>query len=108
MRGRASTPRRGRPTAELRPPALSSAAAAATPWTPLQGQYLAAIYAYTTLHGRPPAERDLECFFGTTPPAVHRMVVELERRGLITRQPGVARSIELHVPPEALPVLRRP
>jgi hypothetical protein len=33
------------------------------------------------------------------------MVVTLERNGLIRRQPGVARSIELLVAPEALPIL---
>ena len=78
------------------------------PWTPKQGQYLAFIYAYLTLHGRAPAERDLERFFRTTPPSVHTMVLALEREGFIRRQPGVARSIELLVPPEELPVLRRP
>ncbi|MSP84123.1 MAG: MarR family transcriptional regulator, partial [Alphaproteobacteria bacterium] len=30
----------------------------------------------------------------------------LERAGLIRRQPGVARSVELLVDPEALPILR--
>jgi len=34
------------------------------------------------------------------------MVLTLERAGLIRRTPGVARSIELLVPPESLPVLR--
>jgi DNA-binding MarR family transcriptional regulator len=76
------------------------------PFTEKQGQYLAFIYAYTTLHRRPPAEADMQTFFGVTPPSVHRMVVELELRGLIRRQPGQARSIQLLVEPEALPVLR--
>jgi DNA-binding MarR family transcriptional regulator len=43
--------------------------------------------------------------FRVTPPSVHQMVVNLERAGLIRRQPGVARSVELLVPPEALPIL---
>ena len=34
------------------------------------------------------------------------MVLTLERAGLIRRQPGIARSIELLVEPEALPPLR--
>jgi hypothetical protein len=34
------------------------------------------------------------------------MVITLERLGLIKREPGVARSIQLLIPPEALPVLR--
>jgi DNA-binding MarR family transcriptional regulator len=77
-----------------------------TPYTDKQGQYLAFIYAYTKLHRRAPAEADMQSFFQVTPPSVHRMVVELEERGLIRRQPGQARSIELLVPPEQLPVLR--
>jgi len=87
---------------------MSSANDNAVQWTPKQGQYLAFIYAYTTLHGQAPAERDMERFFRTTPPSIHNMVKALERQGFIRRQPGVARSIQLLVPPEALPILRRP
>lgn len=76
------------------------------PITDLQGQYLAFIYAYAKLHRVPPAEADFQQFFEVSPPSVHRMVLELERKGLIRRQPGRARSIELLVPPEALPILR--
>lgn len=75
-------------------------------FTALQGQYLAFIYAYTRLNRRPPAEADMQRFFGTTPPTVHRMVLELERRGLIQRSAGQARSIVLLVRPEDLPILR--
>jgi Mn-dependent DtxR family transcriptional regulator len=78
----------------------------AAQFTEKQGQYLAFIYAYTKLHRRPPAEADMQTYFEVTPPSVHRMVVELELRGLIRRQPGQARSIQLLVEPEALPVLR--
>jgi Mn-dependent DtxR family transcriptional regulator len=74
--------------------------------TPKQGQYLAFIYAYTRVLGRPPAEADIQRHFKVTPPSVHQMVITLERIGLIRRKPGVARSIELLVPPESLPVLR--
>ena len=75
-------------------------------FTPKQGQYLAFIYAYTQILGRPPAEADMQRFFRVTPPSVHQMVITLERAGLIKRQPGAARSIELLVQPEALPILR--
>jgi Mn-dependent DtxR family transcriptional regulator len=75
-------------------------------FTDLQGQYLASIHAYSKLNRRPPAEADMQRFFEVTPPSVHRMVVELEHRGLIRRQPGVARSIELLVAPDLLPSLR--
>ena len=40
----------------------------------------------------------MERYFGVTPPSVHRMVVELERRGLIRRLPRQARSIALCIP----------
>jgi DNA-binding MarR family transcriptional regulator len=75
-------------------------------YTPTQGQYLAFIYAYTCVHERSPAEADLQRFFRVTPPSVHQMILTLERGGFIRRQPGVARSIELLIPPEQLPVLR--
>jgi DNA-binding MarR family transcriptional regulator len=74
--------------------------------TDTQGQYLAFIHAYRTLNRRAPAEADMQRFFGVTPPSVHRMVLELERRGFIRRQPGVARSIDLLLPPDVIPPLR--
>jgi Mn-dependent DtxR family transcriptional regulator len=75
-------------------------------FTSKQGQYLAFIYAYTRVLGRPPAEADIQRYFEVTPPTVHQMLITLQRIGLIRRKPGVARSIELLVPPESLPVLR--
>ena len=75
-------------------------------FTDKQGQYLAFIYAYTRIHGRPPAEADLQHHFRVSPPSVHQMVLTLERAGLIRRKPGVARSIEVLIAPELLPILR--
>ncbi|HME68981.1 MAG TPA: MarR family transcriptional regulator [Myxococcota bacterium] len=75
-------------------------------FTPKQGQYLAFIYAYTQVLGRAPAEADLQRFFRVSAPSVHQMVLTLERAGLIQRQPGVARSIQLLVDPQALPILK--
>jgi DNA-binding MarR family transcriptional regulator len=77
-------------------------------FTDTQGQYLAFIDAYTRVHGRPPAETDMQRHFGVSPPSVHQMVLTLERAGLIRRQPGVARSIVVLVPTEHLPLLRHP
>jgi DNA-binding MarR family transcriptional regulator len=74
-------------------------------FTPKQGQYLAFIDAYTRVHRRPPAEHEMQRHFGVTPPSVHQMILTLERAGLIRRQPGVPRSIEVLVPPEHLPLL---
>ena len=74
-------------------------------FTPKQGQYLAFIDAYTRVHRRPPAEHEMQRHFRVSPPSVHQMILTLERAGLIRRQPGAPRSIEVLVPPERLPVL---
>ncbi|MGH7469634.1 MAG: LexA family protein [Longimicrobiales bacterium] len=74
-------------------------------FTHLQGQYLAFIHAYTRIHGVPPAEADLQRFFGVTPPSVHDMIVRLHTLGLISRSPGAARSIRIRVPEQEIPVL---
>jgi Mn-dependent DtxR family transcriptional regulator len=75
-------------------------------FTQKQGQYLAFIYAYSRIFRRPPAEADMQRHFRVSPPSVHQMVLTLERAGLIRRQPGVARSIELLIAPETLPILK--
>jgi DNA-binding MarR family transcriptional regulator len=77
-------------------------------FTPSQGQYLAFIDAYTRVNLRPPAEADIQRRFGVTPPSVHQMILALERAGLIRRQQGAPRSIEVLLPPEQLPVLAMP
>lgn len=73
--------------------------------THTQGQYLAFIYAYTTLNGRPPAEADFQEFFRVSPPSVHKMVLQLEKHGFIRRIPRVSRSIALLLAPAELPLL---
>lgn len=84
------------------PPTRSSSQAE---FTPRQGQFLAFIHLYRKLHRRGPAETDLRAFFRVTPPAVHGMIVKLEELGLLTREPGVARSVRVVVPAEQLPEL---
>jgi Mn-dependent DtxR family transcriptional regulator len=74
-------------------------------FTKLQGQYLAFILAYTKLNRRPPAEADFQRYFNVTAPSVHNMIVTLDRRGLIKRTPGKARSIEVLVPSSEIPAL---
>jgi repressor LexA len=74
-------------------------------FTPKRGQYLAFIHLYMRLHRRPPAETDMQQYFRVSPPSVHQMVLTLERRGFIRRQPRTARSIELLVDPKLLPEL---
>jgi Mn-dependent DtxR family transcriptional regulator len=74
-------------------------------YTQKQGQYLAFVYYYTKLHRRPPAEADIQRYFGVSALAVHQMVVTLEKRGLIECTPGQARSIRLLLPRSELPDL---
>lgn len=74
-------------------------------FTPLQGQYLAFIYYYTKIHGQPPAETDMQKYFKVSAPSVHQMVVTLDKKGLIKKIPGKARSISLLLPSEHLPDL---
>ncbi|HEY5778904.1 MAG TPA: hypothetical protein VIT00_09210 [Terrimicrobiaceae bacterium] len=76
-------------------------------YTERQGQFLAYIHQYSIVNGCAPAEADMQRFFQITPPSVHSMVLTLERRGLIRRVPGQARSITLNVPPESVPTLKR-
>jgi len=74
-------------------------------FTPKQGQYLAFIWAYSRINRRAPAEADFQRYFRVTAPSVHQMLKTLDQLGLIEKQPGVARSIQLLVAPNELPIL---
>jgi len=75
-------------------------------WTEKQGQYLAFIYNYSKIHGRAPAEAEMERCFKVAQPTVHQMILKLEENGLISRVTGQARSIMLLVPKEDIPLLK--
>lgn len=78
-------------------------------FTPKQGQYLAFIDAYTLVNGRPPAQADMQRFFRVKPPAVHQMMLlTLEKTGLISRQPGLARCVAVTIDRDHLPRLQPP
>ncbi len=74
-------------------------------YTDKQGQYLAFIYYYSKIHGRPPSELEMQEYFRVSPPSVHQMILTLEARGFIERTPWQARSIRLLIPREELPDL---
>ena len=74
-------------------------------FTARPGRFLAFIHTYTLVNGRPPAEADMMRFFRLTPPSVHQMILKLEQLGLISRQPGVPRSIVVLLERSALPIL---
>lgn len=73
--------------------------------TEKQGQYLAFIYYYIKINGQSPAETDIQRYFNVSPPSVHRMIVELEKKNLIERKKGKARSLKIMVPPVQIPQL---
>ena len=73
--------------------------------TPKQGQYLAYIHYYTKLMRQAPSEADFRRYFGVTPPTVHQMILTLEQKGFIAREPGRPRSIRLLVAREEFPDL---
>jgi LexA DNA binding domain len=60
-----------------------------------QFEYLAFIARYIQRFGRAPAEADIQRHFLVSAPSVNQMMQMLERRGFITREPGVARSTRL-------------
>ena len=72
-------------------------------FTPTQGRYLAFIHAYTNLHGDPPAESEIAAALRVSPPSVNQMVKMLEKRGLIDREPGQPRSIQVRIPENEIP-----
>ena len=79
-------------------------ASKALPSTPTQRQldYLRFISRYVVRFGRSPAESDIQRHFLVAAPSVNHMVRTLERRGFISRTPGVPRSIVVRfvLPPE--------
>ena len=73
------------------------------PYMPTQGMSVAFIYYYTKIIA--PAEADIQRYFQASPPAIHQMNVTLEKRWLIKRVPGQARSISLRLTRAQLPDL---
>jgi DNA-binding MarR family transcriptional regulator len=74
-------------------------------YTEAQGRYLAFIHFYTKLNRQPPAESDMQRYFGVTAPSVHQMVLALEKNRLIERTPRTARSIRVVAPIDELHLL---
>jgi repressor LexA len=91
---------------QLKEGTVRSIISAMSLYTEKQGQYLAFIYYYTKVNGRPPAEADMQRYFRTSPPTVHQMVLTLEEKGLISREPGKARAIRVLLSLAQLPPLK--
>jgi repressor LexA len=74
-------------------------------FTKKQGQYLAFIHLYRKLNRQRPAELDVAKYFRVSPPSVHQMIVKLDELGLVTREPGGARSMRVDIPAREIPDL---
>lgn len=74
-------------------------------FTQKQGQYLAFIHYYLKMNGIPPAHTDFQKYFKVTPPSVNQMLINLEKKNLIRRQPKTPRAIEVLIPIEEIPAL---
>jgi hypothetical protein len=72
-------------------------------FTKTQGLYLTFIHRYITKFGHAPAEADIQRHFLVSAPSVNAMMHTLTRKGLISRVPGIPRSIKLLVPAHLLP-----
>ncbi|MGH7614824.1 MAG: LexA family protein [Gemmatimonadales bacterium] len=63
------------------------------------------MHCYIKLHGRSPAEAELQAHFGVSRPVVHQMLRTLQRRRFIARTPGAPRSIRILLAPQQIPEL---
>jgi hypothetical protein len=72
-------------------------------FTPTQGRYLAFIHAYIGRRGYPPAESEIATAMCVSPPSVNPMVKMLEKKGLVLRDPGKARSLQILIPVDEIP-----
>ncbi|MEW6755843.1 MAG: hypothetical protein AB1505_33425 [Candidatus Latescibacterota bacterium] len=75
------------------------------PFTARQAEYLAYIHLFRKLHRFSPSEVEIARYFRVSAPAVHQMLAKLEESGLITREPGVPRSVRLAIPASQVPAL---
>ena len=67
-----------------------------------QSEYLPFISKYIQRFGIAPAEADVQRHFLVSAPTVNQMMQMLERRGFITRQPGIPRSTRVCLDVSAL------
>ena len=73
--------------------------------TRVQGHYLAYIYCYSKVHRRPPSENEIADFFGVRGPSAHRMILQPEGHGYLSRIPGEARTLKVLLLREDIPDL---
>ncbi len=91
------------PKAAVKPAGNATALPKELSFTKTQGRYLAFIHRYMKKFGCAPAEADIQRHFLVSAPSVNTMMKTLTQKRLISRVPGVGRSIQLLVPPSLLP-----
>ena len=70
-----------------------------------QGQLVAYVYWYTKVHQVPPSENEIAEFLGVRGPSAHSMILRLNSRGILSRQPGQPRTIRVLLSREEIPEL---
>ena len=73
------------------------------PFTKRQGEFLAFIYYYTRVNKVPPAEADIQRYFGISSASTHQMLTTLKNHQLLEKVPRKPRSMKILVPMESLP-----
>ncbi len=76
-------------------------------YTPTQGRYLAYIHNYRKKRGASPSEAEIATAMCVAPPSVNQMIKNLEKRGLVLRQPGVLRSVQVLISEDEIPTWGR-
>ena len=76
-------------------------------FTPTQGRYLSFIHAYTEAFGQAPSMQEIADALKVQSPSVNGMLKTLDKKGLIERSPGVARSIEILLDPVKIPAWKK-
>jgi len=71
--------------------------------TKTQARYLSFIHAYREGFGLSPAQSEIAEALEVASPSAHLMLKTLEKKGFISREPGVARSVKILVPPDVIP-----
>lgn len=72
-------------------------------FTPTQGRYLAYIAAYIDGFGQAPAESEIAEALDVSAPSAHQMMKTLAAKGLIRREAGATRSIDLLIDAQDIP-----
>ena len=72
-------------------------------FTVRQGQFLAFIFYYTKVNKQPPAEADIQEYFGISSASTHQMIKTLVQKNLLEKLPRQSRSMKVLIEADQLP-----